>query len=1538
MTYRFMLKLLFLLVTLCVSINYIKAQTTFTEDASSWNLDINGAKDGGHGWTDFDNDGDFDILINTNQNSSAHRSFLLRNDGTSFTDVTSSLAPYLKNNQKERCANWADFNSDGHPDFVRNSSFSGLEVYLQDPVSGRFGDGTGGTTPQILDGSVISGGLNSEGVGLIDYDSDGDYDIVFDNHNFGIDILENDGNGFFTHVTAKDASYDVNNPATWPKGLVQDATDGDYGSATDIDNDGFVDFAARKQDQVDFFRNIGGTFTDGVNIGQANNNNKGAISFQDFDNDGDFDLFWTENGDNQIHRNDNGTWVPLGSATGIPTSLSTAIDGIACGDVDNDGDIDIFLAGDNRGFLYINQLNDPIGGANTGSAMDFDLDPNTYHSGRDGEGCTFVDLDNDGDLDLYININGQDNQLYINNLSGAPASNYVFLDIKDSRPEMGLPPGQKMMALGATVQVIDCSGNIISGIREINGGSGHGTMDAPRIHFGLPGGANNDYVFRVSYPNVNGSRLQFDYLANPTDLGAYHFVEAEAMDLVSNSPLAEDDIICPGQTVTFNPLADNGNGADSDPTNDIIAVTLLGTPAHGNAVLNGDGTVTYTPDPGYVGNDSFQYTINDRPSCTYGGLTDVATVYVQDTEAPNLATQNTTIQLNNSGAASINSGMVISSNTDNCFTPSVSLSRTNFNCSHLGTNTITVTSTDGMGNSTSETAVVTVEDNIAPVVPTLSTITRQCSANIPVPTTTDNCAGTVSGTTSNPTSYSAQGTYSITWTFNDGNGNSSVATQSVVINDTTNPITPSLPNLTGQCSVTATAPTTTDNCAGTITGTTSNPLTYSAQGTHTITWTFNDGNGNSTTANQTVTINDTNNPTISCPSNVTINANAAGCRGNVTVPVPTVNDNCSATTLTNSFNGSANASGNYPIGTTTVNWTVTDAAGNSATCNMNVTVNDILSVNAGSNQTVCEGEPVTLNAIASGTGPFTYNWDSGLGSGASKTITPAPSGYANQNFTYTVTVTDANGCTDSDAVVIVVRSTPDVTVSSSNPTCGANNGSITFSMADHPDRTGISFSINNQVSYQAASDNAGSYISSGLAPGTYQLWTRWGDASCPLSLGSVTLTDTDNTDPIAVCQNHTVTLNGSGNGSMISSNIDGGSSDNCSISSLVANQLSFNCSDLGTNNVTLTVTDYAGNTASCVAIVTVVDNINPTLTTQNVTVQLNGAGNASITPADVTDATADNCGTPTVTVNQTTFDCSEVGANTVNVTTTDANGNSVTETATVTVQDNVDPNAVCTNTTVGLDASGNASITPADVDGGSTDNCGISGMTVSPNSFTSANLGANNVTLTVTDVNGNVSTCTAVVTVSDSNPPNAVCQNVTIQLNGAGNASIVAADIDGGSTDNGTIVSIVASQTAFDCSDVGANSVTLTVTDDAGNTDTCVATVTVEDNINPTLTTQNVTVQLNGAGNASITPADVTDATADNCGTPTVTVNQTAFDCSEVGANTVNVTSTDANGNSVTETATVTVQDNVDPIAICQDITVGLDGSGNASITSSQVD
>src|SRR5205814_538622 len=156
-------------------------------------------------------------------------------------------------------------------------------------------------------------------------------------------------------------------------------------------------------------------------------------------------------------------------------------------------------------------------------------------------------------------------------------------------------------------------------------------------------------------------------------------------------------------------------------------------------------------------------------------------------------------------------------------------------------------------------------------------------------------------------------------------------------------------------------------------------------------------------------------------------------------------------------------------------------------------------------------------------------------------------------------------------------------------------------------------------------------------------------------------------------------------------------------------------------------------------------------------------------------------------------------------------------TAVVTVGDSVPPVAICKDGTVQLDVSGHGTISPAQINNGSTDASGIANLSLSQTNFDCANIGTNTVILTVTDNNGNTSTCPATVTVSDLIPPAALCTNWTVQLDYSGQGTITAAQIDNGSTDACGIASLSLSQTNFDCTNIGTNTVTLTVTDNNGN-------------------------------------------------------------------------------------------------------------------------
>jgi len=116
---------------------------------------------------------------------------------------------------------------------------------------------------------------------------------------------------------------------------------------------------------------------------------------------------------------------------------------------------------------------------------------------------------------------------------------------------------------------------------------------------------------------------------------------------------------------------------------------------------------------------------------------------------------------------------------------------------------------------------------------------------------------------------------------------------------------------------------------------------------------------------------------------------------------------------------------------------------------------------------------------------------------------------------------------------------------------------------------------------------------------------------------------------------------------------------------------------------------------------------------------------------------------------------------------------------------------------------------------------------------------------------------------------------------------VTATQVDNGSTDNCTIATRTLSKSSFDCSNVGANTIWLRITDANGNVDSASSVITVEDNIKPTVLTQNVTVSLDASGAGSVNVADIDNGSTDNCSISTRTLSKSSFDCSNVGANTI---------------------------------------------------
>ena len=302
----------------------------------------------------------------------------------------------------------------------------------------------------------------------------------------------------------------------------------------------------------------------------------------------------------------------------------------------------------------------------------------------------------------------------------------------------------------------------------------------------------------------------------------------------------------------------------------------------------------------------------------------------------------------------------------------------------VGTSTVTYTVSDAAGNSTTCSFDVTIIDNNPPVFTAgcpISTITVDAAAglceapvNVPAPDVNDPCGEPFTLTHDSPYSSNTNnadgnypvGTTIVTWTATDASGNVSTCQQTIIVNDVTNPTITCPANITetaaaDDCSKILTSPSNPaigDDCtittslvltwslSGATTGNGNNTVTGQTfeVGVTTVTYTVTDLDGNSASCSFTITILDVNPPgfTNGCPADIgPIDAEPGKCEAQVDVPVPQVTDPCNeGFTLTNDYTGTDDASAIYPVGVTTVIWTIEDASGNITTCNQKITVVD----------------------------------------------------------------------------------------------------------------------------------------------------------------------------------------------------------------------------------------------------------------------------------------------------------------------------------------------------------------------------------------------------------------------------------------------------------------------------------------------------------------------------------------------------------------------------------------------------------------------
>jgi hypothetical protein len=683
--------------------------------------------------------------------------------------------------------------------------------------------------------------------------------------------------------------------------------------------------------------------------------------------------------------------------------------------------------------------------------------------------------------------------------------------------------------------------------------------------------------------------------------------------------------------------------------------------------LTGNNTLGGTPLP--VGSTTVVWTVTDaagnNASCS-------VTYVVSDVEPPIAMCQGPQIDvvLDGDGLAQLTVADVNNDSWDNCgplvrkeiARDSVFGQFVYFSCDDIFVNNgfllVVLEVEDLHGNTDTCHTFVSVLDLESPVITCpngVETVTDPgvCTAivnGIGLQYVHDNCPVTITyeitGATIASGSDDASGTVFnkgvsvVTYTVVDESGNSAVCSFDVEVYDEENPIIDcsNIANLVrsnnpDQCSYTVVGTefdpaSFSDNCPGaTITNNYNNsPSLAGAEfpvGTTVVIWTVTDASGNTVTCSSKVKIEDTQLPTITCPTpDATVFVNDPGqCSKTILDGIlnPAFSDNCPGAKIKHNYVTAPNpwtlAGATFPVGSTDVLWTVTDNAGNTATCSITVVVSDNeppVFVNCPTEMVMVGNDVDKCSAKV--------NWDipvaednceilsivqtGGPASGSIIPVSPTP-------FLITFTATDIHGntATCTFEVLVVDTQNPEFDADITMPAditveCDAIPTNCVFK-GNGPNL--ICEPLNNNDVHDNCTPSQDLVIEftetdtqcddpSQCCFYNYTITRTWKvtDQAGNMLIHTQIITVEDTTPPVAMCKDITVTLDKFGNISITGADINNGSTDNCAdpqYLTYTAIPDEFGCNDLGPNEVTLVVTDPCGNSSTCTATVTVVEGI-----------------------------------------------------------------------------------------------------------------------------------------------------------------------------------------------------------------------------------------------------------------------------------------------------------------------------------------------------------
>jgi subtilisin-like proprotein convertase family protein len=553
-------------------------------------------------------------------------------------------------------------------------------------------------------------------------------------------------------------------------------------------------------------------------------------------------------------------------------------------------------------------------------------------------------------------------------------------------------------------------------------------------------------------------------------------------------------------------------------------------------------------------------------------------------------------------------------------------------------------------------------------------------------------------------------------------------------------------------------------------------------------WTVTDNCGNMSMHTQTLTVQDAQAPTYTFPAMFMFNNNPGICAGTANINLLTYISDCAPdANLTISykidfgpeqFGSTLNnllTVGSHNVAVKAVDPCNNMANGTLATINFTIVIKDNESPVA-----KCKTGPLPISLNSNGQATITpadvNNNSTDNCSVASLDVSPALFTCATTPNPHPVvlTVTDGAGNFNTCTTSVVINNLSPPTITCPGPATVACN----FFVANNPATSGGAATGNSSCGpvtptyTDAVTTPMGINNNCRTITRTWTVTTAGGSASCTQTIQIV-----DNTPPSLV--GLPGNINAQACAVPAPPNVT--ATDNCSSPGVTYGETSTQHADPAnclhyqyTLTRTWSTTDGCNAPVSASRMVTVVDNIAPAITIPNPLIistdpnkcEANLNVNLLTYIADcaadqylmVTNNAPSGNGAAMIT------GIYAIGDYSVTVTAKDPCNNMSSQTFTLRIQDNQAPQAACLPAvTLILDSNGNGSLTPADIDNGSLDNCGPVTLGISPNTFNTSNVGVVNVVLTVTDGTGNTSQCTTPVTVIERGT--VAADNVSGQMN-----------------------------------------------------------------------------------------------------------------------------------------------------------------------------